>query len=169
MRDGMRRVLTLVAVGVLAGSVGALGLLATSAGAGAPTVPVTISKTVVGTDPGVAFPITLDCFSEGLSNQGDGAETTDVTIPNDGAVSETVDLRNGESATIQVTLPPMEPAFAGCSVTEELSNVPPQYSCEASIVPGDFTLYEDGDGPDSVEVAVTNSCALSVEAINFTG
>ena len=99
----------MVAAGALAASGAAVGLLAGSAGAGpgAPVVPVTITKTVLGTDPGVAFPITLNCFSEGV---GDGSvETTDITIPNDGNVSETVNLRNGESATIQVTLPPDPP------------------------------------------------------------
>lgn len=170
----MRRVLVMGATGALAASIAAFGLLGGQAGAGpgAPVIPVTITNTVLGTDPGVAFPITLVCSSTGGFIDDDGAETTDITIPNDGQTSETFNLRNGESATSQVTLPPFEPDFASCSVTEDLAGagVPSGYTCTVSVVPESAVLYDDGDEGEPPTFTVTNTCSIEqAEAIRFTG
>lgn len=159
------------AIGVVAVAASALavwGAVPVGAGPGAPVVPVTIVNTVVGTDPGVAFPITLTCSSEGEFDD-DSASVTDITIPNDDSITEPFSLRNGESATSQVTLPPSEPFSAECSVTEALESVelPEGYSCTVSIAPPTAQLYPDP--PDSVTFAVTNACAVEVAEINFTG
>ncbi|HEU5302309.1 MAG TPA: hypothetical protein VFW06_08760, partial [Acidimicrobiia bacterium] len=92
--------------GLVAG--GSLVALTGNSGAGqASVIPVTITKTVTGTDPGVAFPIVLTCSSEPVG--AEEVDTTDITIPNNGLITETVQLKNGESTTVQVTLPDLLP------------------------------------------------------------
>ncbi len=163
--SGRRAVGAIAAALVVAAS---LAVWAVPVGAGAPTIPVTIVNTVVGTDPGVAFPITLTCSSEGVADD-DSASVTDITVPNDGSIDDSFQLRNGESATSQVTLPPQEPESVTCSVSEALESVqlPDGYSCTVSVLPASASLYPDA--PESVTFVVTNSCSVEVEAINFTG
>lgn len=168
----MRAGLVATVTGALAASVAAFGLLGGPAGAGPgiPVIPVTITKTVVGTDPGVAFPITLRCWSE-------GPEPNDIQIPNNGEISETVNLRNGQSTVIQVTLPPQPPDLAACSVTEDLAaaGVPSNYTCSVAVAPESAVLYDGEAWPASVSFAVTNTCsvaaaeAIRAQANRFTG
>ena len=187
----MRRILGVVAVaGLVAG--GSLVALTGTSGAGlAPVIPVTITKTVTGTDPGVAFPIVLTCSSEPVG--AEEVDTTDITIPNNGLITETVQLKNGESTTVQVTLPDLLPVTASCTVTEDPAGaeLPDGYTCTPSITaevavdltpvtkatsgplepsPLPVVLYDDRSRQVATEAGftVTNTCAL-VKPITFTG
>ena len=148
------------------------------AGNGPPVVEVTINKVVVGDDPGVAFAIVLTCSSEGeAEGDGDGADLTDgndlsadgdvstqdFQIPNNDSESETVQLANGQSTIVDVTLPPNEPDIATCEVTEDLNDttLPAGFACTAPIVePQSAVVYESlNGGASDAEFTVTNTCS----------
>lgn len=183
------------AVAAASVTAGAMLITAGSAGAGGngpPVVEVTINKVVVGADPGVAFAIVLTCSSEGGGGidgididgidgiggdalPGGDVSAQDFQIPNDGAESETVQLANGQSTVVNVTLPPEEPDIAECEVTEDLSDttLPAGFSCTTPIVePESAVVYQTNNGGASdAEFTVTNTCsapaaaAAAVEAV----
>ena len=174
----MRRFMVLLSVLGLAGA-------ASISGAGglqsdAPIIEVTITKTVVGTDPGVAFPIVLTCSSEGL------AEEDVPQIPNDGdgEITQTVNLKGGESTTVEVQLPKLQPVIATCSVSEDpaAAALPDGYVCTAVVAPESIVVYAGElevatptTFPREVfEFAVTNTCTVVAPAAviappSFTG
>ena len=166
------KLVVLVTSGMLLAAAGVVAI-GGSAGAGeAPTVQVTIIKKVVGTDPGIAFPITLTCDSQGGTP---GLVANDFQIPNGGQQSEVVNLKHGQSATIYVQLPMDEPDLATCRVTEDLTGVtlPAGLTCTPVVAPGSVVVYERGTmlratGSPAVEVVlftVTNTCTEAVAAV----
>jgi hypothetical protein len=162
MRSKLVRVGALVALltGAAVVAFGGLGF----AGDGAPVVDIGITKTVVGTDPGIAFPITLTCDSQGLAN-GAGVGAADFQIPNDGENSEVVNLHNGESTTVHVELPPQAPDVATCRVTEDLSGttLPEGFTCTPAVTPESVIVY-DGS-PHDGDFTVTNTCTQAVPQV----
>jgi hypothetical protein len=135
------------------------------AGGGPPVVQITISKVVVGTNPGVAFAITLTCDSEGI------VDDDDFQIPNNGEMSEVVNLAHGQSTVVDVTLPEQEPETATCRVTEDITDtaLPAGVTCTPSVTPEEVVVY-DGDEHDG-EFIVTNTCSGGETApvVTFTG
>ena len=150
-----------------AGAVTFGGLASAGEIGGPPIVEISITKTVAGTDPGIVFPITLTCDSQGGGDMDLG--TQDFQIPNDGSASEVVHLANGASTVVSVTLPESEPDLATCRVTEDLSGtaLPAGVTCTPSITPESVVVY-DGSESQGGAFTVTNTCtqaAAAVEAV----
>jgi hypothetical protein len=127
------------------------GASSTFAGDGRPIVEVTITKFVVGSDPGIAFPIWLTCSHEA---HADAKPDAVPVIPNDGEITETVALKGGEWVTLGVQLPPLEPDLATCLVSENLQGVelPDGYECTGIVAP-------DSSDPTLTSPRVVTSCS----------
>ena len=171
----MRRFMVLLSVLGLAGAASISGAGGSAALGALRPVEVTITKTVVGTDPGVAFPIVLTCSSE-------GSDDPDVPqIPNDGEITQTVNLKGGESTTVEVQLPALGSVIATCSVSEDpaAAALPDGYVCTAVVAPESIVVYEAAAPSttiprDDFEFAVTNTCTVVAPAAviappSFTG
>ncbi len=135
----------------------------------APIVEVTITKTVVGTDPGVAFPIVLTCEAENFGT--DAQATPQIPDAGDGPLVQTVNLKGGESTTLPIQLPQAEPLSVTCAATEDpaAAPLPDGYSCTAAVTPESAFVFSPNDGIQDAAFTVTNTCVLEVAAITFTG
>jgi hypothetical protein len=166
----MRRMLAVTATAGLAAGLLVIGA-AQPVSAGAPIVEVTITKTVVGTDPGVAFPIVLTCEAQDVSEGSDAQATPQIPDAGDGPLVQTVNLKGGESTTLPIQLPQAEPLSVTCAATEDpaAAPLPDGYSCTAAVTPESAFVYTSIDGIQDAAFTVTNTCVLEVAAITFTG
>ena len=128
-----------------------------------PSVDVNIDKVVHGDDPGVAFPIVLTCTS--VTTEETPFVQDDINLGQNDIDSFTVHLKDGESETVTVQLPPLEPDSVTCEVTEDVSDadLPTGWECTPDIDPAEFTLFErdvrvEQEIPDEVDVTVENDC-----------
>ncbi len=147
-----------VAMVTAGGPVGAGGVVAP---------PMTIHKVVVGTDPGIAFPVTLTCDSQG-SNQSEPLRAN-IEVPNDGSDSIVIPMTNGQTVVHPVGLPQFEPDLITCRVTEDLTGVtlPDGITCTGSVSPESHVVYDITEEREirEGEFTVTNTCTAAVEAV----
>jgi len=132
---------------------------------------VTFEKVLVGDDPGIAFPIVVTCTSDDalsatVPTTGEGAE---LVLGPGQTKSTTMFLRPNDSQTFEVWWPPSATG-ARCTWAEDLSVVPPGFSCSSDPpTHSGFNFWELkylGIGT----VTFTNTCvAAIVTDPRFTG
>ena len=134
-------------------------------------IELTIAKTVTGDDPGVSFPVTVECTATFQFDNKQGPVNPDADIQltpedADGEGSAVVEVKNGEEATVTIsasaTLDSLE-----CTVTEEAATLPSGYSCTTPTYSPDsaVTFWEEGESvADAATVDVTNPCTLEAAA-----
>jgi hypothetical protein len=145
---------------------------------------VSVTKRLVGDNPGVSFPVTVTCTSQPIE---------EVAVPTVHASNFAGDLVLGAdtTASITLTLPPLvgnqiytdgPPTIdvwwpvsgvenVTCTASESLAGLPAGATCTPSIVPQSAVLYDLNEEIDrSASFEVTNTCAvpLSLQP-NFTG
>ena len=134
---------------------------------------VTFEKVLVGDDPGIAFPMVVTCT--GNSNpHGPATESgvgNQLVVAPDQTATTTMLLRPNEPQTFEVWWAP--PALgARCDWAEDLSTVPPPFSCTAEFPSTFFStgFLFDSHHQKGGTVTVTNTCtAAPISEPNFTG